>query len=482
MNRKKILVLGSKGMLGHMVFNYLNSLGKYKVIPFERGDLNAEWSEEKIEKKIKDCSPNAVINCVGLINKYANKKGMKKKAKVINSKFPHTLLKISAKNHFRLIHISTDCYLDKNVYGRSKRKGEINDKQSLTIRTSIIGPELKEGFGLFHWFMKQKGEVEGYTKVFWDGVTTLQLSKFIEECIENPKLNKIVDYRTRHSTNKYELLVKISEVFNKKIPINKNYDKISDKRNLKADFFCEKDYIQQLVELKRYTIRNRNLYHNYLIENPKLDSENKLKKFYLTIFPNYVKELERELFDCDSLLDLGCGDNSPVKYLKNKPYCVGIDKFRLSIQESKKQNIHNKYFERDLKDIGKKFGEGSFDCVLASDVIEHFTKKEGNEFLKKMEVIAKKKVIVFTPNGFLPQEKIKGNPWQEHKSGWYVDEMQAKGYFIKGISGWKKLRGDFAKLKYRPEFLWRLISDITQLYTRNHPKKAFSILCVKKLS
>ena len=44
-----------------------------------------------------------------------------------------------------------------DIYGRSKALGEIINDKDLTIRTSIIGPELKlNGEGLFHWFMHQK--------------------------------------------------------------------------------------------------------------------------------------------------------------------------------------------------------------------------------------------------------------------------------------------------------------------------------------
>ena len=55
------------------------------------------------------------------------------------------------------------------------------DERNLTIRTSIVGPELKQnGVGLFHWFMSQTGEIKGYTKAIWSGVTTLELAKAIE--------------------------------------------------------------------------------------------------------------------------------------------------------------------------------------------------------------------------------------------------------------------------------------------------------------
>ncbi len=97
-----------------------------------------------------------------------------------------------------------------------------------------------------------------------------------------------------------------------------------------------------------------------------------------------------------------------------------------------------------------------------------------------MEKIAKKKIIIFTPNGFLPQGKYDDNPWQIHRSGWTSKEMENKGYKVIGINGWKPLRGEYANLLFKPKVLWRIISDFTQLIVKRHPKNAFQILCVKE--
>src|SRR5690606_39271726 len=107
-------------------------------------------------------------------------------------------------------------------------------------------------------------------------------------------------------------------------------------------------------------------------------------------------------------------------------------------------------------------------------------KDDGYLLLEKMEKIAKKKVIVFTPNGFLKQGEYDNNPWQVHLSGWEVDEMETRGYKVYGLGGLKELRGEYSIIKYKPKIFWTLISDITQLFLKNRPKKAFQILCVKE--
>ena len=99
-----------------------------------------------------------------------------------------------------------------------------------------------------------------------------------------------------------------------------------------------------------------------------------------------------------------------------------------------------------------------------------------------MEKIARKKIIIFTPNGFLRQEEHDNNPWQVHKSGWNINEMKSLGYNVIGINGLKFLKGERAEIKFKPRIFWSLISDITQLFTRKHPKYAFQILCTKEAS
>ena len=184
--------------------------------------------------------------------------------------------------------------------------------------------------------------------------------------------------------------------------------------------------------------------------------------------------------DCYSLVDIGCGDSSPIQSFSKRMYCIGIDIFEPSIEKSRKKNIHNEYYKMDYSNVEKVIKESSFDCVLASDFIEHLEKEEGYNLLRIMEKLAKKKVIIFTPNGFFKTKELDGNPWQVHKSGWTTEEMKDLGYKVYGINGLKGLRKGFAEIRFKPRLLWLLISNISQYYTWHNPKKAFHILCVKE--
>jgi SAM-dependent methyltransferase len=193
----------------------------------------------------------------------------------------------------------------------------------------------------------------------------------------------------------------------------------------------------------------------------------------------YEEELEEAVGDCRSLLDVGCGSDSPIQTFSGKLDAVGVDLFDASLAKSADRKIHNRYVQADVRALADHFAERSFDCVLASEVIEHLTKEEGERFLGTLERIARRRVIVFTPNGFLPQGQWESNPWQVHKSGWSVEDMRQRGYRVIGLRGWKPLRGECATIRFRPKFLWLFLSSLTQRWVRNRPEKAFQILCIK---
>jgi len=203
-----------------------------------------------------------------------------------------------------------------------------------------------------------------------------------------------------------------------------------------------------------------------------------MKDFYKKLFPWYYDYLKKEVKGCESVLDLGCGRSSPIRYC-SVSYSVGVELFEPYLEESKKMKVHNEYILADIRKV--EFEPKSFDCVLALDVLEHLTKKEGLSLIKKMENVAKKKIIIFTPNGFLHQDEYDGDKLQIHKSGWTVDEFKELGYEVKGINGWKPLRKEKAEFRFRPRIVNLLLSDLTQKITYYLPKLAFQLLAVKNV-
>lgn len=268
----KILILGGKGMAGHVIASYFQQKPEYHVFYTSRDPKDTDsiyvdvTNSIKLEEVVEAIKPDITINCIGILNEHATNNN--KLAFQVNSLLPHQLVKLTERCQGKLIHISTDCvfsgskgdYTEKDipdgtsVYAQSKQLGEIISDKHLTIRTSIIGPELKEdGIGLFLWFMKQKGVVKGYEKVWWNGVTTLELAKAIEEMIKHD-ITGLYHLSVEEKISKFELLRLIQGVFQKlDVEIIPDSHMVLDRtiKNTRKDFqYSTPSYKQMLLELK----------------------------------------------------------------------------------------------------------------------------------------------------------------------------------------------------------------------------------------
>lgn len=280
---KKILVIGIKGMAGHVVFTYLKETGKYEVFGLARNIeesahvFNADVSDtHKLEKIISENQFDAVINCIGILNKDAE--DHPSKAVWFNSYFPHFLESITKGTSTKVLHISTDCVFNgkrggyteedqKDGYGyyaQSKALGEVDNEKDLTIRTSIIGPELnKNGIGLFHWFMSQpeNAQLKGYSQAYWSGITTIELAKVIDEVLSSQNVSGLVQVAGVEKIDKYNLLILFNEVFrNNTVAIDSDDSYRIDKSlvSIREDFkYKVPSYKEMLLEMKEWIESHR---------------------------------------------------------------------------------------------------------------------------------------------------------------------------------------------------------------------------------
>ena len=281
--KKKILIIGASGLIGNAIFNELNNYKIYDVYgtiqrskkkKYFKKNSNKIFSKIKIENINKIISiiqylrPHIVINCAAIVKKYIDLYTAQKIIE-INSSFPKYLSLLSDKYKFKLIQISTDCVFDglkgnynensipnaRDIYGVSKLLGETTSSNAITIRTSIIGPELEKSQGLFEWFIRQKGIIYGYSKFLFSGLTCYELAKIIRKYVLTKKINGIIHISSK-PINKYSLLVKLQKIFNKNNIIIKKNSKIKINRILKSNF--QKKYKinvsswnQMLLEMKK---------------------------------------------------------------------------------------------------------------------------------------------------------------------------------------------------------------------------------------
>jgi len=161
----------------------------------------------------------------------------------------------------------------------------------------------------------------------------------------------------------------------------------------------------------------------------------------------------------------------------------GAEGYAPSFNEANRQNTHDRLVQCDVRELSQHFQPRQFDTCIALDVIEHLTKPDGMKLMADMEKIARKRVIFFTPSGFLEQHHASNDDLQEHLSGWEAAEMERLGYRVIGQLGPKSLRGEYHALKRRPAAFWGLVSVVGQCaWSKRHPAEAAAILCVKTIS
>ena len=208
----RVLILGGDGMLGHQVFRHFRERHDVRVTLrldretyaayglFEKGtayDGIDVRQTEALLQVIEDFRPEAVVNAVGIVKQRSEAKEVIPSLE-INSLLPHRLALVCRTVGARLVHLSTDCVFSgrkgnycetdfpdaDDLYGRTKFLGEVSESHCLTLRTSMIGPELSRKTGLLEWFLAQRGQtVKGFTKAIFSGFPTSELARIVERVL-----------------------------------------------------------------------------------------------------------------------------------------------------------------------------------------------------------------------------------------------------------------------------------------------------------
>jgi len=286
--KDKVLVLGSAGLIGHQVYNYLKDSDNYELhnisyqnkIQDDTVLLDAR-NEQVFIDKITSISPKYIVNCIGILIDGSN--ADPENSIFLNSYMPHRLTRLADKINAKLIHISTDCvfsgdkkepYIEtdekdgRGVYAKTKGLGEIISDKHLTLRTSVVGPELKnDGEELFHWFMGQSGEIPGYTKAIWSGVTTTELAKAVKWSIDH-HITGLYHVTNNSSISKYDLLQLFQKYTKKDINIKPFSGKDANKSFIDTRLLMDykiPSYDQMIFDMVSLIADNRPLYSQYKV-------------------------------------------------------------------------------------------------------------------------------------------------------------------------------------------------------------------------
>lgn len=282
----RFLVLGCNGMAGHQISLYLQEQG-YEVTGFAKQKsrllqkclIGDATNFTEVENIIRTGKYDTIINCIGILNQFAEQNHPL--AIILNSYLPHFIAKIANEVGSHVIHMSTDCVFSgatgqyteddfpdgRTFYDRSKALGELKDDVNLTLRNSIVGPDInRSGIGLLNWFLQQTGEVNGFTGAIWTGQTTLQLAKTMEVAAKE-RVSGLYNMVPPDSITKYDLLQLFNKYFRQNSLKIHPIEGICANKSLKRthfDFTYQiPDYEKMVSEAAQWIFSHKFLYPHY---------------------------------------------------------------------------------------------------------------------------------------------------------------------------------------------------------------------------
>lgn len=262
----RVLILGASGMLGHTAFRLFANDPTFQVFGTIRSEtartylpespsakLISEVDVDSIDSLLRafaESRPDVVINCIGIVKQLKNASDPLV-AIPMNAIIPHRIARVAAAGGARMVHVSTDCvftgakgnYLESDtpdaldLYGRSKLMGEVDYPNAVTLRTSIVGPEMfGAGTGLIGWFLNQSGSVKGFRRAVFSGFPTVTLARIIRDhVVPRPDLRGVY-HVSADPIDKYTLLQLVRHAWDKRIDIEPD-DKLVIDRSLNSARF-----------------------------------------------------------------------------------------------------------------------------------------------------------------------------------------------------------------------------------------------------
>ncbi len=261
----RVLVLGATGMLGSTIFRSFSidpqfetfgSLREASDLHYFKPEMQSALipntsleGERGLLTALSIAKPDVVINCIGIIKQLPNANDHLESL-AINSTLPHRLSKYCDAIGARLVHFSTDCvfsgkqgsYKEEDfpdaydLYGRSKFLGEVGYKNSITLRTSIIGHELNRAKSLIDWFLSQTGEVKGFTKAIFSGLPTIEVARVVKDYVIPCRELSGLYHLSVDPISKHDLLTLVAKEYGKNIKIFPDENLVID-RSLNSDRF-----------------------------------------------------------------------------------------------------------------------------------------------------------------------------------------------------------------------------------------------------
>jgi len=261
----KVLIIGSAGLLGSTLLRYLVGKDDVEIFGTVRSFAPVQLLPENLRTRIlsnvdvenfdhllklfSNIRPDVVVNCVGIV-KQLSEANDPLTAIPINSLLPHRLAKLCAVVGARFIHFSTDCVFSgskgmykesdspdaTDLYGISKLLGEVSYANAITLRTSLIGQELREKRSLVNWFLSQSGSVKGFRRAIFSGLPTVEIARVLHRFVlPNSDLRGLY-HLSVDPISKLDLLNLVAKAYGKEIEIMPDDGLVID-RSLDSSLF-----------------------------------------------------------------------------------------------------------------------------------------------------------------------------------------------------------------------------------------------------
>ena len=197
---------------------------------------------------------------------------------------------------------------------------------------------------------------------------------------------------------------------------------------------------------------------------------------------NLIGLLTQHLQGCKTVLDLGCGAQPYVGQCTEIEKVIGVDASYEACRSAQKASKYVRVVQSVLPELP--FQKRSVDCVTMLQVVEHLPKETASALIEEAEKLARHRVIITTPNGYVEQEEVGGNPFQRHLSGWTIADFEERGYTVWGLEGLKITRRKQSADMLPPQRILSLITSfgIFEGYIKTRPRTAFQLMAVKELN
>lgn len=229
MDKQKVIVFGSSGLLGPYVCKAFEDAGM-DVVPVgkDKAEITCDLtSPSQTQAFIRKHQPDIVVNLVALTNVDACEEHPAT-ADILNRQTVASIVDALEENVF-FVHVSTDqVYPDVpgphkeddtdpvNIYGATKLKGELEalkHLQTLILRTNIFGPSLTKGRqSLSDFFVKslqQQAPIKLFTDVQFSPLHMATFARVLVNCVKK-EVKGVYNLASRDGLSKAEFAALIA--------------------------------------------------------------------------------------------------------------------------------------------------------------------------------------------------------------------------------------------------------------------------------